>query len=279
MKKACVIGYPIAHSRSPMIHNHWLKAYGLEGLYEKREVRPEELRSFLLNLQGEGYVGCNVTIPHKEAALSIIPGIDDIVRRTGSLNTVYIENGTLRATSTDGEGFYQNLLATVPGLSLAGKKVLLLGAGGSAKAIVERLLRADIAEIKILNRTLPRARELCAQFGPRLRVITADRFVAESTDIALLVNTTSQGMKGQEELQLDLASLPAGAVVADIVYVPLKTKLLRDAEARGLKTAGGLGMLLHQAVVGFEKWFGLRPQVTPELYGLVAHDIDPDFKP
>ena len=279
MKKACVIGYPIAHSRSPMIHNHWLKAYGLEGLYEKREVRPEELRSFLLNLQGEGYVGCNVTIPHKEAALSIIPGIDDIVRRTGSLNTVYLESGTLRATSTDGEGFYQNLLATVPGLSLAGKKVLLLGAGGSAKAIVERLLRADVAEIKILNRTLPRARELCAQFGPRLRAITADRFVTESTDIALLVNTTSQGMKGQGELQLDLAPLPAGAVVADIVYVPLKTKLLRDAEARGLKTAGGLGMLLHQAVVGFEKWFGLRPQVTPELYALVAHDIDPEFKP
>ena len=279
MKKACVIGFPIAHSRSPLIHNHWLKIYGLKGLYEKREVKPDELAHFLNNLAAEGYAGCNVTIPHKEAALSIISDVDDIVRRTGSLNTVYYEGGVLKATSTDGEGFYQNLLATVPTASLTGKKVLMIGAGGTAKAIAERLLRAGVGEIKILNRTLARAEELCTAFGPRLRAITEDHFGAESMDVALLVNTTSQGMKGQEELDSDLANLRPEAIVADVVYVPLQTKLLAQAEARGLCTVGGLGMLLHQAVVGFEKWFGLRPEVTPELYALVASDIDPGFRP
>jgi shikimate dehydrogenase len=279
MKKACVIGFPITHSRSPLIHNHWLKTYGLMGLYEKREVKPDELAHFLNNLAAEGYAGCNVTIPHKEAALAIISDVDDIVRRTGSLNTVYYEGGILKATSTDGEGFYQNLLATVPGASLAGKKVLMIGAGGTAKAIAERLLRAGVTEIKILNRTLTRAEELCTAFGPRLRAITQDHFGAESKEVALLVNTTSQGMKGQEELNVDLTNLPPEAIVADIVYVPLQTKLLAQAEARGLRTVGGLGMLLHQAVVGFEKWFGLRPEVTPELYELVAGDIDPGFRP
>jgi shikimate dehydrogenase len=279
MKKACVIGFPIAHSRSPLIHNHWLKIYGLQGLYEQREVRPDDLAHFLGNLAAEGYVGCNVTIPHKEAALSIISAVDDIVRRTGSLNTVYYDGGILKATSTDGEGFYQNLLATVPNTSLAGKKVLMIGAGGTSKAVAERLLRADVAEIKILNRTLARAEELCAAFGPRLRVIADDHFGAESKDVALLVNTTSQGMKGQKELNLDLSDLQPDAIVADIVYVPLQTKLLAQAEARGLRTVGGLGMLLQQAVFGFEKWFGLRPEVTPELYALVARDIEPGFRP
>ena len=279
MKKACVIGFPIAHSRSPMIHNHWLKSYGLQGLYEQREVRPDELAHFLGNLAAEGYVGCNVTIPHKEAALSIISAVDDVVRRTGSLNTVYYEGGILKATSTDGEGFYQNLLASVPGASLVGKKVLMIGAGGTSKAIAERLLRADVAEIKILNRTSARAEELCAAFGPRLRAITPDHFGAESKEVALLVNTTSQGMNGQKELVVDLSDLQPDAIVADIVYVPLQTKLLAQAEARGLRTVGGLGMLLQQAVLGFEKWFGLRPEVTPGLYALVARDIEPGFQP
>jgi shikimate dehydrogenase len=279
MKKACVIGFPIAQSRSPLIHNHWLKTYGLHGLYEKRQVKPDELAHFLRNLAAEGYAGCNVTIPHKEAALAIISDVDDIVRRTGSLNTVYYEGGILKATSSDGEGFYQNLLATVPNASLAGKKVLMIGAGGTAKAIAERLLRAGVVEIKILNRTVARAEALCAAFGPKLRAITQDHFAAESKDTALLVNTTSLGMKGQEELDMDLANLRPDAIVADIVYVPLKTRLIAQAESRSLRSVGGLGMLLHQAVVGFEKWFGLRPEVSPELFALVARDIDPGFRP
>ena len=277
MKKACVIGYPIAHSRSPMIHNHWLKKHGIHGLYEKREVKPEDLTTFLKNLNANGYVGCNITIPHKEAAKSLVSEYDEVVRKTGSLNTIYYENDKLKATSTDGEGFYQNLLSAATDLNLTGKSVLILGAGGSARAVIERLLRAGVAEIKILNRTKYRAEELCVLFGPKLRAIELDHFVAESKDIALLVNTTSQGMKGQPELAIDLSHLPKSAVVADLIYVPLKTKLIRDAEARGLRAVGGLGMLLHQAVVGFEKWFGVRPQVTAELYDMVARDIDPEY--
>jgi shikimate dehydrogenase len=277
MKKACVIGYPIAHSRSPMIHNYWLKTYGIEGLYEKREVRPEDLADFLTNLVDHGYVGCNVTIPHKEAALALITVLDDVVRKTGSLNTVYIENGTLKATSTDGEGFYQNLMATVPGFDLTGKTAIVLGAGGSARAIIERLLRAGVAELKILNRTSSKAEELATLFGPKVSVLTPDRFGIESKIAALLVNTTSQGMKSQPPLEVELSALPEDAVVADLVYVPLKTELLKRAEAWGLRTVGGLGMLLHQATVGFEKWFGKRPVVTDELYRRVAKDVDPDF--
>ncbi|MEP6826483.1 MAG: shikimate dehydrogenase [Aestuariivirga sp.] len=277
MKKTCVIGFPVGHSRSPLIHNYWLKQHGLDGVYEKRELRPEELRHFLENLSGEGYVGCNVTIPHKEAALAVVPHLDGVVRRTGSLNTIYFEGGTLHATSTDGEGFYQNLLAHAPGLELSGQTAIILGAGGSARAIVERLLRAGISEIRIVNRTRARADELAALFGGKVLPLDSDHFVSESKVAALLINTTSQGLKGQSDLEIDLSHLPPHAIVADIVYVPLKTRLLEKAEARGLKTVGGLGMLLHQAVVGFEKWYGVRPQVSEELYRLVARDVDPDF--
>jgi shikimate dehydrogenase len=279
MKKACVIGWPIAHSRSPLIHNFWLAKYGLEGLYERRAVSPQELPEFLQNLGRHGYVGCNVTIPHKEAALQHIHHIDDIVRRTGSLNTVYLVGSQTHATSTDGEGFYQNLIATVPGLSLRGKRAILLGAGGSAKAIIERLLRAGIAEIAIINRTPERIQELKANFGSAVTNLQPDHFVTESKSVALLVNATSQGMTGQPRLDVDLSALPSDAIVADLVYVPLETDLLKAAKARGLRTVGGLGMLLHQAVNGFEKWFGVRPEVTPELYNLVAADIEKEHRP
>ena len=278
MKKTCVIGYPISHSRSPLIHNYWLRQHGLDGLYEKREVKPEDLRYFLENLSVEGYVGCNVTIPHKEAALAIVPHLDELVKRTGSLNTIYFEAETLHATSTDGEGFYQNLTANSPDIDLTEKTAIILGAGGSARAIVDRLLRAGIGEVKILNRTRARAEELADIFGGKIIPIDADRFADESKVAALLINTTSLGLKGQPELEIDLSQLPSHAIVADLVYVPLKTRFLERAEARGLRTVGGLGMLLHQAVVGFEKWYGLKPQVTDELYRLVARDIDPDFK-
>jgi len=273
MKKACVIGYPIAHSRSPIIHNYWLKKYGLEGLYEKREVKPEDLAAFLTNLPAEGYVGCNVTIPHKEAAIPLMGQVDDIVRRTGSLNTVYLDSGIMSATSSDGEGFYQNLMSSAAP-QLDGGIAVVLGAGGAAHAIIDRLLRTGLAKIKIVNRTEARARELGDLFGPKVEI---GSFGNESKETVLLVNTTSQGMKGQPVLDLDLSSLPATCVVGDIVYVPLKTDLLKQAEACGLRTVGGLGMLLHQAVVGFEKWFGVRPEVTQELYDLIAKDVDPEY--
>ncbi len=277
MKKACVIGYPIAHSRSPLIHNYWLKTYGIEGLYEKREVRPEDLKDFLTNLKSHGYVGCNVTIPHKEAALPLIPVLDDVARKTGSLNTIYFEDGVLKATSTDGEGFYQNLMTTIPKLDLTGKTAIIIGAGGSSRAIIERLLRAGLGELKIVNRTLAKAEELAQLFGPKLKALAPERFGSESKTAALVVNCTSLGMKGQLPLEIELSALPDDAVVADLVYVPLKTELLDRAESRGLRIVGGLGMLLHQATVGFEKWFGQRPEVTDELYHLVAKDVDPEF--
>ena len=279
MKKACVIGSPVAHSRSPLIHNHWLQVYGLEGRYEKREVIPSELGQFLRNLKAEGYVGCNVTIPHKEAALAFIPEVDDVVRNTGALNTVYFEGEVCKATSTDGEGFFQNLQTTFPGFGIASKPVAIIGAGGSARSVVERLLRAGVSEVRIFNRTLPRAEELAHRFGTRIRAYSPDRFGIESKNVALLVNTTSQGMIDHAPLTIDLSALPPDAVVADLVYVPLKTELLLQAQARNLRSVGGLGMLLHQAVGGFEKWFGLRPEVTQALYTLVAKDVDPDFQP
>ncbi|MDE2383638.1 MAG: shikimate dehydrogenase [Alphaproteobacteria bacterium] len=278
MKKACVIGFPISHSRSPLIHNYWLKRLGIAGLYEKREVRPEQLAHFLSHLREEGYEGCNVTIPHKEAALRLIPNLDAVVRKTGSLNTVYFDGGKLSATSTDGEGFYQNLLSAYPRFDAKAQKAIILGAGGSARAIIERLLRAGMAEIAIVNRTVARAEELAGLFGPAVRSVDPDHFDSESKTATLLVNTTSQGMAGQPGPDVELSSLPSSAIVADIVYVPLKTELLRRAEARGLATLGGLGMLLHQAVVGFEKWFGQKPAVTEELYRLVARDVDPEFR-
>jgi shikimate dehydrogenase len=232
------------------------------------------LEDFLHNLAANGYVGCNVTIPHKEAAIPLMDKVDDIVRRTGSLNTVYLDSGIIAATSSDGEGFYQNLVSTIPNMKWDGKTAIVLGAGGAARAIIERLLRTGLSKIKIVNRTEERAQELAELFGPRVEV---GRFGDESTGTTLMVNTTSQGMKGQPPLEIDLSSLPAHCVVADIVYVPLKTDLLKKAEARGLRIVGGLGMLLHQAVVGFEKWFGVRPEVTPDLYDLVAKDVDPEY--
>ena len=279
MKKACVIGWPIAHSRSPLIHNYWLKQHKIDGLYEKREVRPDQLNDFLLNLKTHGYEGCNITIPHKEAALTIIKNVDDVVRRTGSLNTVYIHDGEVWATSTDGTGFIHNLLKSAPQLSLVGKKAIVLGAGGSAKAVIDALLRAGMAEILVLNRTAERVNDLKARFGPAIQTLHPDHFGAESKTAALFVNATSQGMKGQPALDVDISGLPPDAVVCDLVYVPLKSALLKTAEARGLRAVGGLGMLLHQAVEGFEKWFGVRPVVTSELYELVAKDIDPDYHP
>jgi shikimate dehydrogenase len=277
MKKACVIGWPIAHSRSPIIHNYWLAQHGIDGLYEKREVKPEELRDFLSTLEAQGYVGCNVTIPHKETARALVPNLDEVVKRTGSLNTIYVRNGVLNATSTDGEGFWLNLKASVPDFEPKGARAIILGAGGSARAVVDRLVRVGFGEVWLLNRTEARARELAAGYGQNVKVLAPDRFGNESKTASLLVNTTSQGMKGQPELEVDLSALPSSAVVADLIYVPLETELVKRAKARGLKAVGGLGMLLHQATLGFKLWFGVKPEVTQELYRLVARDVDPGY--
>ncbi len=277
MKKACVIGWPIEHSRSPLIHGYWLKQHNIKGSYERVPVPPDQLYAFLKNLNANGFVGCNVTIPHKETSMAVILHLDDRVKSIGALNTVYVRDGETYATSTDGEGFLQNLLAHQPEFSAANQAVVILGAGGSAKAIIESLLRANVATITVVNRNLARAQELKAIFGEKLQVSSVADLQQILKTCDLLINTTSQGMNGHEPLAIELNSLPKHAIVADIVYVPLKTTLIKDAEALGLCTVPGLGMLLHQAVRGFELWFGVKPEVTPELYALVARDIDPDF--
>ena len=277
MIKSCVIGWPISHSRSPLIHNYWLTKYQIVGSYERVAVEPQNLENFLKNLDANGYVGCNVTLPHKEAAIAAIDQCDESVKTIGALNTVYVRGSKTYATSTDGDCFLQNLLTHVPNFMPKEKNITILGAGGSAKAIIHRLLKADVNSITVANRTVSRAQDLRDNFGPKIIPVEIQNLNLNACDV--LINTTSQGMSGQPELKLDLSALPTTAIVTDIVYVPLKTQILKTAEARGNSIVPGLGMLLHQAVHGFELWFGVKPEVTPELYALIACDIDPDFRP
>ena len=273
MKKACVIGWPIKHSRSPLIHNYWIKQHNIEAAYERRAVEPSNLNHFINNLANEGYLGCNITIPHKESALKYVDEYDERVAKTGSLNTIYHKGGKILATSTDGEGFLNNIYSNAPAFQFNHKKILMIGAGGSARAICERLLHKNVHTIFVHNRTLSRVQELRNIFGHKIQSISENQFEIQLKQSDMLINTTSQGMTGQPDLQIDLSHLPKHAVVADIVYVPLKTNLILQAEALGLVAVPGLGMLLHQAVEGFDRWFGVRPTVTKELYDLIAHDI------
>lgn len=267
---ACLIGWPAAHSRSPLIHHYWLRTLGIEGGYVIEAVPPDEFRDFVFRLSLRGFVGANVTLPHKERALALSKP-DERARAVGAANTLWYEDGELRSTNTDIEGFINNLDACAPGWDRA-EDALVLGAGGASRAVVFGLLERGIKRVHLANRTLARAQALAGQFGDVHPV--AWEAVGEVLPRAgLLVNTTSLGMHGQPPLVIDLALLPPHAVVADLVYVPLQTPLLAAARARGLQVADGLGMLLHQAVRGFELWFGQRPQVTPELRALVEADL------
>jgi shikimate dehydrogenase len=268
---ACLIGWPAAHSRSPLIHHYWLRTLGIAGGYVIEAVPPEDLRDFVLRLTLRGFVGANVTIPHKEAVLALSKP-DDRARAVGAANTLWFADGELRSTNTDVEGFINNLDASAPGWDGAAE-ALVLGAGGSSRAVVFGMLERGVGRVHLANRTIARAEALAKQFGPRVHPMAWDGIGAVLPQAGLLVNTTSLGMHGQGPLELDLTHLPQEAVVADLVYVPLITPLLAAAQARGLKTADGLGMLLHQAVRGFELWFGQRPQVTDELRALVEADL------
>lgn len=277
MMKACVIGWPISHSRSPMIHGYWIKTYRLDASYTRIPVRPEDLPGFIENLQENGLAGCNVTIPHKEKVYDLIHPNDDTTVRLRAVNTVFVRDGRMNGTNTDGEGYIQSLRSQISGLDLDRSKAVVLGAGGAAAAIVDILLQSGVEHVCIVNRSLERATALRSRFDADISVVPWGRGADVLGEARLLVNTTSLGMSGQPELDIDLARLPDDAIVSDIVYSPLRTRLLVDAAHRGLRTAEGLGMLLHQAVRGFELWFGIRPVVTPELYGLVARDIDPGY--
>jgi shikimate dehydrogenase len=270
---ACLIGWPAAHSRSPLIHKYWLKTLGIAGDYRIEAVEPAAFADFIAGLAGRGYRGANVTIPHKEQALALALSVPDArARAVGAANTLYFKDGELRSTNTDVEGFINNLDASAPGWDRAGE-ALVLGAGGSSRAVLFGLLERGMARIYLANRTPARAQALANQFGDRVTPIAWEAVREVLPRAGLLVNTTSLGMKGQPPLDVAVDALPAGATVADLVYVPLETELLKAAKARGLNTADGLGMLLHQAVRGFELWFGRRPVVTPELRALVEADL------
>ncbi|MCK1362639.1 shikimate dehydrogenase [Bradyrhizobium sp. 199] len=268
---ACLIGWPAAHSRSPLIHHYWLRTLGIEGGYLIEAVPPEDLRDFVLRLSLRGFVGANVTIPHKEGVLALSTP-DARAKAVGAANTLWFADGELRSTNTDVEGFINNLDASARGWDAA-DEALVLGAGGSSRAAVFGLLERGIKRVHLANRTVGRAEALAREFGPSVHPVTWDGINDVMPRAKLLVNTTSLGMHGQPSLDVDLARLPRAAVVADLVYVPLVTPLLAAAAARGLRTADGLGMLLHQAVRGFELWFGRRPEVTAELRALVEADL------
>jgi len=267
----CLIGWPAAHSRSPLIHHYWLRTLGIAGGYVIEAVPPDEFKDFLFRLSLRGFVGANVTIPHKERALALSKP-DARARAVGAANTLWFENGELCSTNTDVEGFIDNLDACAPGWDKA-EDALVLGAGGSSRAVLFGLIERGIRRVHLVNRTIARAHALADQFGASVLPVGWDAVSELLPRAQLLVNTTSLGMHGQPPLELDVGRLPQDAVVADLVYVPLETPLLAAARARELKTADGLGMLLYQAVRGFELWFGRRPEVTPELRALIESDL------
>jgi shikimate dehydrogenase len=270
-RAACLIGWPAAHSRSPLIHHYWLRTLGIEGGYNIEAVPPEGFAEFVLHLSTHGFVGANVTIPHKERALALTKP-DARALAVGAANTLWYERGELHSTNTDIEGFINNLDACAPGWESA-EDALVLGAGGSSHAVVFGLIERGVKRVHLANRTIARARALADQFGAKVDPAAWETIGGLLPRAGLLVNTTSLGMHGQPALELDVGLLPSHAVVADLVYVPLETPLLSAARARGLKTADGLGMLLQQAVRGFELWFGQRPEVTPELRALLEADL------
>jgi shikimate dehydrogenase len=274
IRAACVVGWPVRHSRSPLIHGYWIKLHKLDAEYRREEIAPEAFADFIAHLSARGYVGCNVTLPHKEAALALSEP-DDRARAVGAANTLWLDGGRLYSTNTDVEGFTANLDQAVPGWDAGPDDAVVLGAGGSARAVVYGLIERGFASVHVVNRTPERAEALRARFGEAVRPAHWSALPHLLDRAGLLVNTTSLGMSGQPPLDIDIGPLHRDAVVADLVYAPLQTALLNAARRRGLATADGLGMLLHQAVRGFQLWFGVRPTVTAELRVLVEADLAP----
>lgn len=270
---ACVIGWPIAHSRSPLIHRHWLKTLGIEGDYVAQPVEPEALGRFLSGLYRETYVGGSVTVPHKETALALVAEADEVAAALGAVNSLWFDRGLLIGGNSDPHGFLANLDEQARGWADEPATAVVLGAGGAARAVVWALASRGFTDIVIVNRSGDRATALAAHFGKPARAAEWSDLPDLLRRASVLVNATSLGMIGQPPLELETAGMPDGALVTDLVYVPLETDLLRRARQRGLRAVDGMGMLLHQAVPGFERWFGRRPTVTKELRDLVATDI------
>jgi shikimate dehydrogenase len=273
MKRACIVGWPVKHSRSPMIHRYWLAERGMAGDYGQEGIEPPAFAGFLRGLAEHGYVGCNVTLPHKESALALLDDADPTAAALGAANTIWLEDGRLKGMNSDVGGFLASLDAEAAGWDRTSEHCLVLGAGGAARGIVYGLLSRGVGRVTVANRSLDRAEAIAAEFGGKVRALDLRDAPRSLPDTDLLVNTTALGMKGQPPLELRLDGLKASAIVSDIVYVPLETKLIEEAKQRGHRAVGGLGMLLHQAVPGFSRWFGVTPSVTPALYDLVAADI------
>ena len=265
MIKAGVIGWPIEQSKSPIIHTHWLKVHDIKGSYDRISVSPENFSNKIIELIQKGYAGVNVTIPHKEAALFLADTMTDRAATIGAANTLVFKSGKVHADNTDGEGFINNLMHGAPDWNAGMGPALVMGAGGAARAILSSLIDFGVPEIILINRTRSRAENLANVFGPRVVVADWKEAFLISSNVKILINTTALGMIGKDPLKFDCSRLHHSTLVTDIVYNPLKTELLLNAQARGCVTVDGLGMLLHQAVSGFEAWFGVRPKVDNVL--------------
>jgi shikimate dehydrogenase len=260
------MGWPVMHSRSPALHNYFFKQYGLAGTYVPLAISPERLEPALRALAPLGFAGCNLTIPHKERALAIVDGVDDAARRIGAISCVVVRpDGSLWGTNNDVHGFARNILQHQPGWRADAGPAVVIGAGGGARAVVYSLVERGAREIRLVNRTRARADTLAREFGSSVTPHDWKERQRALEGAAMVVNTTSQGMIGQPALDLSLDALPSTALVVDIVYIPLETPLLAAARDRGNATVDGLGMLLHQACIAWRLWFGLDPEVTPEL--------------
>ncbi|THK38724.1 shikimate dehydrogenase [Ensifer sp. MPMI2T] len=272
---AFVTGFPVKHSRSPLIHRYWLKQLGIAGSYEAHEVSPEEFPEFMHQLRSgaAGFCGGNVTIPHKEAAFRLSDRPDELSAELGAANTLWVENGEICATNTDGQGFVANLDERAKGWDRISTAVVL-GAGGASRAVIQAVRNRGIKAIHVVNRTPARAKELADRFGAAVHPHPLGALSEVMTRAGLFINTTSLGMDGEPAPEIDFSMMAKDAVITDIVYVPLKTPLLRQAEGQGFAIVDGLGMLLHQAVPGFERWFGRRPVVDDTLRQLIIDDMD-----
>ncbi|MHA6689238.1 shikimate dehydrogenase [Devosia sp. A449] len=272
--KAFVIGHPIAHSRSPLIHGTWLEEHGIDGRYDAIDVAPSELPAFFERLRSGEFVGGNVTIPHKEAVFALCDSVDPLATMIGAVNTLVVKDGKVHGSNTDYLGFLGNLDAAAPGWSDGPADAMIIGAGGAARAVLVALRRRNGGKVHVLNRTLSKAQALVEEIDGPFEAHGFEAFAELAPQIGLVVNTSSIGMHGSRFDWLDLGLLAKTSLVTDIVYTPLVTPLLADAAAHGLRIVDGLGMLLHQAAPGFEAWFGVRPTVTPELRARVEATLE-----
>ncbi|MEQ9635158.1 MAG: shikimate dehydrogenase [Devosia marina] len=272
--KAFVIGHPIAHSRSPLIHGTWLAEHNIDGTYEAIDVAPDALPDFFSRLRAGEFAGGNVTIPHKEAVFALCDTVDELARRIGAVNTLVVQDGAVNGTNTDYLGFLGNLDANAPGWSEGTQDAMIIGAGGAARAVLVALRRRYGGKVHVLNRTLANAQALIEEIDGPFEAHGFDAFAELAPNTGLVVNTSSIGMHGTRFDWLDMSLLARSTLVTDIVYTPLETPLLAAAKAGGLRTVDGLGMLLHQAVPGFAAWFGVEPEVTPALRARIEATLD-----